>query len=171
MKYRLIVLLILGLTGTRVLAQDTLPLPNPLPANVGDLKFDPKTDDPHFQICDPDYIIQYYGTGTGYKGGKKEIRNYLIQHFKYEAAFSAISGYITIRFIVNCKGQAGWFRIKQVDQHYQHANFNKRMVDQLFDLTKKLNGWIPGNVNGVNCDTYYYLNFKLLKGYLKDITP
>jgi len=171
MKYRFILFLIFGLTGTHLLAQSKLPLPDPLPANVGDLKFDPKTDDPHFQICYPDYINQYYGMGTGYKGGKKEIRNYFREHFKYEPSFSTISGYVTIRFIINCKGQTGWFRIKQVDQHYQKANFNKKMVNQLLDLTKKLNGWIPGKIDEKNYDTYYYLNFKLLNGHLKDITP
>src|ERR1700760_3299582 len=129
MKYRLIILFTLCLLGLGVSAQSKLPLPDPLPANVGDLKFDPKTDDPNFQICFPEYINQYYGMGTSYKGGKKEIRRYFMSHFKYDPAFSSINGYITIRFIINCKGQTGWFRIKQIDQYYQPANFNKRMAD------------------------------------------
>ena len=157
--------------SARSFAQFSLPLPGKLSENVGDIKFDPKTDDPHFQVCYPAYIYQYYGPNTTYVGGTKAIKDFFFSNFKYEPAFSTATGYITIRFVVNCKGQTGWFRIKQIDKHYEHIQFNKKVTDQLLSLTKKLSHWIPGKVNGVNYDTYYYLNFKLIDGHLKDITP
>jgi hypothetical protein len=169
--YKILLILVITFSAATSFAQTLLPLPDKLPEHVGDITFDPKIDDPHFQVCYPEYVYQYYGLNTSYVGGAKAIKKFMFSHFKYEPAFSTATGYITIRFVVNCKGETGWFRIKQIDKHYEHIQFNKNMIDQLLDLTKKLNCWIPGKINGVNCDTYYYLNFKLIDGHLKDITP
>lgn len=148
-----------------------MPLPDKLPQNVGDISFDKNTDDPDFKICNPNRIFQYYGVQTGYKGGNKAIKTFFFNNFRYEAEFKGITGYVTIRFIVNCKGQTGWFRVQQMDSQYKITHFNKKAVTQLLKLTKKLNGWIPGKFEDETRDSYYYLNFKLTGGHLKDITP
>lgn len=153
------------------MAQTKLPVPDKLPENVGDITFDKKTDDPQFKICNPGNVYQYYAVNTTYKGGTKAIKKFLLSNYKFEPDFAGITGYITIRFIVNCKGQTGWFRIQQLNSSYQITQFNKKAVGELLNLTKKLNAWIPGKFNGVTRDSYYYLNFKLTGGHLKDITP
>jgi hypothetical protein len=171
MGYKLLLIVLITTYASVLLAQTKLPIPGKLPENVGDITFDPKTDDPHFKVCYPDNIFQYYAVNTTYKGGTQVIRNFYFSNYKYEMGYASITGYITIRFVVNCKGQTGWFRIKQLDSNYQHISFNKKAVSELLILTKKLNSWIPGKFNGVNYDSYYYLNFKRTGGHLKDITP
>ena len=171
MTFKFILVIIFITYSERSIAQTKLPLPNKLPKNVGDIAFDPKIDDRHFQVCYPEDIYQYYAAKTTYVGGAKAVKNFFFSHYKYERAFSTVTGYITIRFIVNCKGRTGWFRIQQLDDHYYKAQFNKKMVGALLNLIKKLDHWVPGKYNGVDCDSYYYLNFKLQGGRLIDITP
>jgi hypothetical protein len=169
-KLFLVVFFIIACTLDSV-AQTKLPLPDKLPQNVGDIAFDKKTDDPNFKMCDPGYIFQYYGVQTSYKGGTEAIKKFFFDNYKYEPGFKPITGYITIRFIVNCKGHTSWFRIQQLDGQYKIVQFNKAAVNKLLNLTKKLNAWIPGKFDGAVRDSYYYLNFKLVNGHLKDITP
>jgi hypothetical protein len=169
--YKMLFIMAMVTFAVRSSAQTKLPLPDKLPEKVGDITFDPKLDDPHFVVCHSDNIYQYYELSTTYKGGTKAIKNFFFNNFKYQSAYSKVTGYITIRFVVNCKGQTGWFRIQQLNSRYEHAQFNNKIVATLLDLTKKLNQWIPGKGREVDWDTYYYLNFKLINGHLKEITP
>ena len=168
---RIVLLLLITVCAFKLYGQDKLPAANKLQDNVGDISFDPKIDDPAFHPCDPNGIHQYYGPDTHYKGGAQVLKNYLKGKFKYEAGYAGATGYVTIRFVVNCKGQTGWFRIMQIDNNYQQVQFNKKLVNSLLALTRSLNDWIPGKWGGADSDTYYYLNYKLVNGHLKDITP
>jgi hypothetical protein len=171
MKVHSLVLMLLIGFAAKSYGQGRLPSADKLHDNVGDTTFDPKIDDPAFHPCNPNGIYQYYGPNTHHKGGSRAIRNYFKSKFRYEATYAGATGYVTIRFVVNCKGQTGWFRILQIDGNYQPVKFNDKLINSLLTLTLSLKNWVPGKWNGVDNDTYYYLNFKLVNGYLKDITP
>jgi hypothetical protein len=90
------------------------------PKNIGDIDPDNKIDDPGFTLCNEDRVLQYYNFGKGvqYTGEKAKInehfRNKLKQHEQSDE-----SGYITIRFIVNCKGMTGRFRVQCMGNDYE----------------------------------------------------
>ena len=140
--------------------------------NVGDIAFDPAVDDPGFRICYEPEIFQYYNFGKGlqYEGEKIKI----VQHFQnnYKSKeFGSVQGFITIRFIVNCEGKTGRFRIQEMDNHYNAAVFPKALTDQLLELTKMLEGWTPAAYEGTKMDYYQYLTFKIENGDIKEIMP
>ena len=81
------------------------------------------------------------------------------------------SGFITIRFIVNCEGQTGWFRMQEMDENYKANKFNKIILDELALLTKQLNGWEIAEDRGKKFDYYQYLTFKFKNGKLIEIMP
>lgn len=106
--------------------------------NVGDTVFDSELDDPSFVVCDPDNIFQYYNFGKGlqYKGEKSAI----IEHFKRASTMKYLegeTGFVTIRFVVNCNGKTGWFRVQQMNYGYQERKFKKKIIDNLLAETKK----------------------------------
>jgi hypothetical protein len=151
--------------------QDKLPDAAHLPEQVGDIIFNPQTDQYDFKLCDKDNIYQYYGLNTSYKGEFKELKRELLSKINFKVGFSSITGSVTVRFIVNCQGQTGWYRIYQLNGSYQKVSFSPLFVGQLLDAVKSLKGWVPGKFsNGTACDTYYYLYFKIVKGHIKDIT-
>ncbi|WP_184550770.1 hypothetical protein [Mucilaginibacter sp. FT3.2] len=152
-------------------AQEKLPAAANLPEQVGDIIFNPQTDQYNFKLCDKDNIYQYYGLNTSYKGDIKALKKELFAKIKYQPQFTTVNGSITIRFIVNCKGESGWFRVYQLDGSYQKIRFAPAFVKELSDAVKSLKGWIPGKLpDGTVADTYFYLYFKIVKGHLKDIT-
>lgn len=101
------------------------------PGNVGDIVFDSLTDKRDFYLCHPDNIFQYYNFGTTYKGEKYKLRKTLIERFSYQKEYEKVSGYMVIRFVVNCKGETDRFRVSQVDQKYNLAEFDTGLVEQI----------------------------------------
>lgn len=139
--------------------------------HVGDILFDPKIDTTSFQPCNENLIFQYYNfyNAIQYDGEKAKI----LREFKskFETTAKEDSGYVTIRFIVNCDGQTGWFRITTMDQDYKPKSLSNKLTHQLLQLTKELDGWIPGEFNGEKFDYYQSLTFKIFNGQIENIMP
>jgi len=142
------------------------------PAQVGDILFDAEIDDPNFRLCDEQRVFQYYNFGKGlqYEGEKVKIINFFADGFKPKND-EAESGFLTIRFVVNCEGKTGRYRVQSMGNDYKEKTFKRDLTAQLLSLTKKLDGWIPGEYEGKTYDYYQYLTFKIEKGILIEIMP
>ena len=139
---------------------------------VGEIFTDSLTDAKNFKVCgEQNRIVQYYAFNEKTHEGEKGT---LIQHFQkgYKAVKnSKESGLIRIRFIVNCKGEAGRFRVLSMDSEYQRKEFSKKITNQLLTLTKSLKSWKPMQARGNFRDYYQYLMFKIEDGQLIEIMP
>lgn len=139
---------------------------------VGDAEPDPEMDAADFQLCGSEKLVQqyfYFGQGLHYEGEKTALR----KRFKeaYVPVETTQSGWIRIRFIVNCQGKAGRFRMISSDLDYQEQVFDERITDQLLKITKSLDGWGVLSKNDKPRDYYQYLIFKINNGNLTDILP
>lgn len=141
------------------------------PEHVGEIPFDSQQDDPRFTICNEKQVFQYYNTNSYYKDHKNEIVKYLLSHYDPEGNFGDQNGYLTIKFIINCKGETGRFRVFEMDNNYQPASFNKALSGQLLHLVKELRGWQPAVYKGQIYDSYQHITFRIRKGKIISITP
>jgi len=140
---------------------------------VGDIEKNKQKDETDFELCDGDesvYQYFHFGEGPVYNGEKPKI----FTHF--ESKYKPIlgdeeSGFIRIRFIVNCEGQAGRFRVLESDENYQEKEFNTTIVSQLLNLTKEIDQWEVFYRNEKPVDYYMYLIFKVKNGQLIEILP
>lgn len=141
------------------------------PYQVGDIEFDAKLDDPNFKVCNYPKVYQYYNFGDGfdYDGEKMTIIEEL-EKLNLKDSDSK-SGYITIRFIVNCEGKSGWFRLAEMDSNYQVIKFDSKFSASLLDFTKNLKGWKTKVAKEKNVDYYQYLTFKIKDGKVSEILP
>lgn len=142
------------------------------PLQVGDIHFDSKVDDPNFKLCDETRVQQYFSFGKGlqYKGEKAKID----EHFKYRLKTKEQkneSGFLTIRFIVNCQGKTGRYRVEAMDNEYNEMKFSENLTNDVLNLTKQLDGWIIGENEGKTYDYYQYLTLKIENGKLIEIMP
>lgn len=147
-------------------------VPNaPYPNQVGDIAADSLLDDPTFRACRESNIPQYYNIKSGYEGEKPAIERYFKQSFRKDKAFEHENGYITIRFVVNCNGQTGRFRVQEMGRDYRPKKFPAPLTAQLLQLTKAMDGWLPGMSNSIPYDYYQYLTFTIVNGDIERITP
>ncbi len=139
---------------------------------VGDIAFDPTLDDASFVVCNEEKAKQYHNFSKGmqYRGEKHALIKVFTE--KYQAPKdSKETGLIRIRFIVNCKGETGRFRVQGMSEDYQEHKFDPKITIQLQRLTKSLVGWMR-RPNDDNAEDYYqYLIFKINKGQLIEIMP
>ncbi len=134
---------------------------------TGKIEFNKDIDDPEFVVCDEDRILQYYSVKTSYPGGKREIKKQfskLISNLTFKD-----SGLITFRFVVNCNGDVGRFRVKMVNFQLKKNHFEDQKIKQIQKEIQKLKKWNPGKWRSESFDSYYVLNFKIENSKITDI--
>ncbi len=141
------------------------------PENVGEIPFDSLQDDPAFVVCNPRQVLEYYNTRSFYKDHKKQIVKYLLDNFHPQESFQDQNGYLTIKFIINCKGNTGRFRLFEIDSRYQPIHFNAALSRQLLDLVKQVSGWQPAVYKQKVYDSYQYITFRIRNGKIISISP
>lgn len=130
----------------------------------------------NFIICDESIVLDYYNVGgindqpAMYVGGTKAIAKLIRKEYP-ELDLKNESGMLTIRFMINCKGETGRFQFVENDLNYQPKSFEKGVKQQMLDITKSLSAWKPNFVQGKNRDTVMYLTYKIKYGEIIAILP
>jgi hypothetical protein len=143
------------------------------PLTVGDIEFDEKLDDPSFKKCTLEKLIslQYYQGSKefNYKGEKIAI----IEKLQKEniSSETKMNGYITVRFLVNCEGKTGLFRVQQMNAELKETVLDKELGDKLLRFTKSLDGFIPKEIKGFKAGYYQYLTYKIENGKVSEVLP
>ncbi|NOT37972.1 MAG: hypothetical protein HOP11_11390 [Saprospiraceae bacterium] len=139
---------------------------------VGDIEHDSSVDGNDFKLCNTENDVRQYFNmykGLQIEGEKKMILKHFIEN--YQPVKTKESGWIRVRFIVNCKGETGRFRMIESDENYQERTFDSKISKQIFQLTKSLQGWKPQKDDGKSVDYYQYLVFKISNGNIEKIMP
>ncbi len=126
-----------------------------------------------FSACYEDGILMpYYSRDqrAGFAQDKDSLRRYFASKFDNYGIINE-SGYITVRFIINCKGEAGRFEIRQVGMDYKKKKFHKNLVEGLLELTQELKDWQPLKRSDMTYDSMFHLTFKIENGELVEILP
>lgn len=89
----------------------------------------------------------------------------------YENRGYTDSGYLNIRFVVNCKGEAGRYVIHENNLDLEPIAFSKDLVDQLFDITTQLKKWKPNVIREEKRDSYIYISYRIENGKITEILP
>ena len=140
---------------------------------VGDIEQNHQIDETDFKVCnDDDKILQYFNLGEGpvYNGEKSKIVSTFKTKYKPVTGNNE-NGLIRIRFVVNCEGKAGRFRVLQSDYDYEEKAFDKEIVSQLLNITKGIEKWEVFKRKEISVDYYMYLIFKITEGQLTQILP
>ncbi len=140
---------------------------------IGDIPFDEKMDDQEFKLCNTEaQVLQYFNMEKGavFIGEKPNLLNFFQDNFRVEPTAKQ-SGWIRIRFIVNCEGKAGRHRMLQADEDFKETMFSSSITEQLFNLTKEIEIWPILERYEKGVDYYFYLTFKMKDGQIEEILP
>lgn len=140
---------------------------------VDDIAYNSKLDDSTFVLCNgEEKVFQYFNDSKGmlYKGGKPSIDSAFAKNYRPEKSWNS-SGYVRIRFMVNCQGQADRFRLLTADFDYKPKELDQRITNQLMQITKSLDGWETKYIRETPVDYYQYLFFKIEDGQIINILP
>lgn len=139
---------------------------------IGDISFDESKDSKKFVLCnDESQTYQYFNDSNGLEYDGEKISIISTFNSEYHIYKKDETGLIRIRFMVNCKGETGRFRVLGMDDNYKAKNFNLTITSELLRITKSLTGWKSKIINGRPIDYYQYLIFKLENGKIVEILP
>ncbi len=108
-------------------------------------------------------IHQYYSVDSGYRTERYGIREVIAEPMK-QLNFPNFSGLIIVRFVINCKNEIGYFKIKAVNQDYKKVELSTDLQKKMVAIVQQLNDW-----DGKNEDSYYQIQIKLKNGKVEDI--
>ncbi|MBR9855698.1 MAG: hypothetical protein GYB37_14155 [Algicola sp.] len=134
---------------------------------VWDISYDSAVDSEEFSPCGDYRIYPYYQVGTYYKGGEKAIKKKLLPKVNTEGL--PPNGLLTVRFVVNCKGETGYFRTKMTDVDIKEVVVPTSTSNHFYDIISELEDWIPGKIQGKPMDSYEQIVFKVEQGKITDI--
>ncbi len=142
---------------------------------VGYIDFENTIDsDYKLELCGShDHIFDYYNgqeNRSGYIGGKSGLKTFIDSKLD-PTKLNNESGYLTFRFVINCKGEAGKFVTNQADFEYTKKQFPKETVMHLYTILSSIEKWQPCIVRDVKRDSYFYVTFILKNGKIQDILP
>ena len=163
--------LILLIWPIGLMSQNTIPYKINSKKKVGAIQFDPKMDDPSFDICDEMNIMEYYQVNPKFKEGTKSIRQYFDQVGLDSLCHGLGDGYITIRFVINCEGQTNRYRVFAVDRDYNPQLVPNENREQLKTWVKNMGNWTAGQYEGIEYDSYKFITFKIEKNSIIEILP
>lgn len=150
--------------------------PSKYPRMIGDIAHDPSLDSPDFTLCKSESrAVQYYAyTNSTGEYPYVEEKDSVIKTFSdnYDPTIAnKESGLVRIRFLVNCEGQAGRYRLIGMDEEYNEKTFDTSITDQLLSITKNKVKWKPFEVGAKKRDYYMYMIFKIADGEIIEIMP
>jgi len=124
-----------------------------------------------FTLCSEDIQIGFYSSAApnAYKGSKYAFRKLILEN--YENRGYTDSGFLNLRFHVNCKGTVGHVVINEVGMDYKKTELNDDMVNQLVNLAIKEENWNAIIKSEKRRDIYMYLIFKIENGEVLEILP
>ena len=127
-----------------------------------------------FKICGKkESIYQYYSLRYKYPLNVDSCAKTLNKLFRYD---TKINGIITVRFVVNCNGDSGFFHLYEIDNKYRKIKFPEKYKVYILKLVKGLKKWekfVGKKQDGtiIPIDYYTYFSFRILNGQVNEIIP
>jgi hypothetical protein len=122
------------------------------------------------KLCKPEYRFEYFQVAGKNDKSSDQILKELKAVFVPPKNFKQ-SGFLTIKFIVNCHKELCCFHVFEMDETYQPIEFDAGVKAQLIAFIKILNGWKSAEYEGKSTNYRYYLNFVIKNGEFKRVSP
>ena len=133
---------------------------------------------PEMQMCGDStngfQTVQYYQFKGKNTKSSQQILSEWRTFFKKSPDFKE-SGFLTIRFILNCNGEPRVHRFYEMDLDYQKKTFSDTLKAQVWAFVQQLGGFQKGIYTYQNkkydVNYYYYFIFKIRDGEFETIAP
>ena len=136
--------------------------------DIGGILYDHQTDNREFQLCDSTKVTTSRSALT-LNGSSNNVSTACLDVFEFVESFESFSGFITIRFMVNCHNEADRFRISTMDWDFSLKECPAELKNHLLEIVKSLKGWEHSSRVNPNLDVAKFINFKIINGRLENV--
>jgi len=133
---------------------------------IGDTPYNFNLDTKNFKLCDSLNTL-HKRAYVKYKGGNKALKKELVENYKLQSQYKTYNGYFIIRFVVNCKDEAGRYRMEVLDENFNLANAPKELQKHILNLFKTLKNWQHPFYENKHYDGYKFITIKITNGQIQ----
>jgi hypothetical protein len=123
--------------------------------------------------CAPPYQIFYYQVKAKYPVSSAILLNESREFMRQRKQVYSGNGYITFRFLINCKGVMSRVLVQQTDENYKSFRFQKEFVNDPYSYLATMRQWKTNlgiqNLNNINYIAF--ISFKIKNGEIVNIIP
>ena len=141
------------------------------PHYIGYIDQDAAVLNDKYELCG-EKSISYVYNGASYRAyaiNKGHFREHILKNYANQDYQE--SGYVNLRFLVNCEGNPGWFEIIQMDLNLREVKLNEKMVNQLLELTADSGNWNVLYRDKEPLNYYMYISYRIENGAITEILP
>ena len=134
---------------------------------IGDTPFNADLDNSNFKFCDSTNVLHKRAFVKYEGGGIRAIQEAFAKKYIFDASYQSYSGYFIIRFVVNCKNEAGRFRMQTLDSAFKPSKPPEKLRKHILTIVKDLKGWKHPIYNGKDYDGYKFITIKIVNGKIE----
>ena len=112
----------------------------------------------------------YNRTIIQYIHGKDSLTTFFYKNYDNHGITNE-SGYITVKFVINCEGKTGRYQVLETGIDYSEKHFHEDLITELLELTQEMDEWTPFYRGDSRFDSFHHLTFKIQNGELDEILP
>lgn len=167
MRFSILTLILIACIGCGK-SEQSKAIQNRYSHDIGDIIFDKNSDKKDFHICDSTNISTSR-RGLAYDKPNGSVERACMQKFQYSSQFASFSGFVTIRFIVNCQYETDRFRVETMNFDFSKKECPVELTGHLLQIVSALDRWQPSFPRYDGLDHAKYLNFKIEKGRIVNV--
>ena len=125
-----------------------------------------------FKLCyKEEKIGDYYNDFRGELRGGKGTWWRILEDRLDTSLLKKESGFLTVRFIINCEGAVGRFIVEGADLDYNDKQFSQELIDHFYSIVSSQTDWQICKNRKEAIDVYAYITFKLKDGKIIELLP
>lgn len=136
--------------------------------SIGDIPFDSTTDNPKFQLCNPNWVWQGYQLKTMMDETVLSVEREFKAKFVAMPSWKDVNSIIRIRFLVNCNGQADRFRLLTLGFDLKEKQLSDDLRAHVLKIAKEIQ-WPVRRAQQQTVDYYHYFSIRVTDGQLKEV--
>lgn len=136
--------------------------------NLSYIPYDTKLDSPDYLICDSTKM----GSGRSrvrYIDGTDKLKEAITSNYLYDQKYATFSGYIVIRFLVNCEGKSGRYRAQALNLDFSPSNAPSALLKHSTELIKSLDNWTKSTRHDSKAEYSKFINLKIKNGKIQHV--
>jgi len=132
------------------------------------ISYDAKYDNPNYIICDSTKISSGRNR-LKYIGGANKFKKDIASIYSYSPEYETFSGYIVIRFLVNCKGKSGRYRAQSLNLDFSPSTAPSDLIEYSIKLVKSLDNWTKSSAHDSKAAYHKFINLKINNGQIQHV--
>ena len=136
--------------------------------DVSYIPFITETDDPEFSMCDSP-SIRSGRNRLQYEGGKDQLNEDIEAYYRKVDYQNNYSGYIVLRFLINCRGDIGRYRVASLGPDLRSQKAPKELLSHSLAMIDYIDHWTKSQAYGDGTEYSKFINIKFDNGQIQHV--